>query len=567
MDEQIKTVYQPIVSLRDGSVLGYEALSRGPGGADMESPEKIFAVAEECGRLWELERVCHAKALQGMKAGKEKGRLFLNITPAVLEDARLKNSFTKEHLKGYGLSPEDITFEITEKSAILNNGEFKKIVQYYKAQNFKIAIDDTGAGYAGLTMISDVQPHYLKLDISLVRDVDKDTVKQALIKSMMEYARITGTYLIAEGIEPLAELRTVIHIGVQYGQGFFIGRPDAKISPVSPEVTAVICDINTRRNHMQGQRLSDVYIGNLCVDAMVVDESFLISEAYDCTKKMERLPGFCVMRDGEICGVVTKNSLNATVSGVYGYSLFSRHAIGEIMDTDFISVDFKTPVNAAGKLAMTRPEHKVYDFITVTAEGRYYGIVTIRDLLERMIEIEVTAAAQLNPLTMLPGNRLIERELDEVLRSPDRRCVVYFDIDNFKAYNDVYGFEKGDQMIAYLAKLIRTTVGEKDFTGHLGGDDFVSIVDQENAEEFCKNIIREFTRGAAAFLNEQDVANGFITACNRRGQVEQIPLVALSVAALSVWEGRFANVFELSAEASRIKKECKMIAGGAYIIH
>jgi diguanylate cyclase (GGDEF) domain len=564
--EQIRPMFQPIVSLRDGCVLGYEALSRGPQGTEFESPETMFTVAGQSGCLWELERLCRTKALRGLKESGANIRLFLNVNPMVLEDPKFQKGFTKEYLDQYGIDPENIIFEITEKNAIFNNGEFRKIIQYYKAQNYKIAIDDAGAGYAGLNMISDVQPHYLKLDMNLIRGVDKDTVKQALIKSMQEYSRITGSYLIGEGIETRAELQTLIHIGVQFGQGFFIGRPGPNIAPIDPEVVDAIYDINAKRNHIQGYHICDVYIGNLCVEAMVTAENMMISEAYETMSRAERLPGFCVARDGVVRGVVTRNVLNAAVAGVYGYSLYSRRSIIEIMDTDFLSMDYKTPVNVAGKLAMMRPDSKVYDFITVTAQGRYYGIVTIRDLLERMIEIEVTTAVQLNPLTMLPGNVLIERALDEALQSHQKRCVLYYDIDNFKAYNDVYGFEKGDRMIAHLARLLRTSAGEKDFIGHLGGDDFVAIVAQEGAEDRCKAIIAEFDRSIAAFFSEEDLQSGFITAHNRRGMEEQYPLVSLSIAGISMWEGRFPNVFELSAESSRIKKECKMVPGSAYII-
>ena len=565
-DEQIRPVFQPIISLRDGTLLGYEALSRGPKDSELENPETLFAIAGQCGSLWELERLCRTKALGAMKEFGAVFRLFLNVNPMVLEDPKFQKGFTKEYLLEYGIDPENIIFEITEKNAILNNGEFKKIIQYYKMQHYKIAIDDAGAGYAGLNMISDVQPHYLKLDMNLIRDADKDTVKQALIKSMQEYSRITGTHLIAEGIETREELQTLIHIGVQFGQGFFIGRPNPQIGPIDPGVMDAIYDINAKRNHMQGYHISDVYIGNLCVEALVIDAGTMISDAYETMCKAQRLPGFCVTRDGVVLGVVTRNQLNAAVAGVYGYSLYSRRSISEIMDTDFVSMDYKTPVNVAGKLAMTRPDNKVYDFITVTAEGKYYGIVTIRDLLEKMIEIEVTTATQLNPLTMLPGNVLIERALLEALQSSQPRCVLYFDIDNFKAYNDVYGFEKGDRVIAHLARTIRTLVGEKDFVGHLGGDDFVAIVAKEAAEGICQTIIGNFDHSVPSFFSEHDLNSGYIMARNRRGMEELFPLVSLSIAGISMWEGRFANVFELSAESSHIKKECKMIPGSAYMI-
>ena len=218
----IRSVFQPIVSLRDGSVLGYEALSRGPRGTELESPERLFALAEEHKVLWDLERLCRSKALSAMRDSRTGATLFLNVNPSVIEDEKFQQGVTLDYLKKYDINPENIIFEITEKSAVSNMTEFKQIISNYKDQEYKIAIDDAGAGYSGLNLISDVRPHYLKLDMNLIRDIDRDSVKQALVRSMQEFARITGTFLIAEGIETHAELQTLIHIGVHYGQGYFI---------------------------------------------------------------------------------------------------------------------------------------------------------------------------------------------------------------------------------------------------------------------------------------------------------------------------------------------------------
>ena len=189
-NSDIRSVFQPIVSLRDGSVLGYEALSRGPEGSVLESPEKLFAVAEQNKALWDLERLCRSKALSAMRDSQTGATLFLNVNPNVIEDKKFQKGVTREYLKKYGINPENIIFEITEKCAISNITEFKQIISNYKDQDYKIAIDDAGAGYSGLNLISDVRPHYLKLDMNLIRDIDKDTVKQALVRSMHEFSRI-----------------------------------------------------------------------------------------------------------------------------------------------------------------------------------------------------------------------------------------------------------------------------------------------------------------------------------------------------------------------------------------
>ena len=176
--EDIVSVFQPIVSLRDGSVLGFEALSRGPAGTIMEAPDVLFMVAEEIREIWELERLCRAKALSAMKRAQIKTMLFLNVNPSVIEDAKFQKGFTREYLRQFGMDPDHVIFEITERTAFINMSEFMEAIHYYKGQAYKIAIDDAGAGYSGLNLISDVRPHFLKLDMQLIRGIDQNTVKQ-----------------------------------------------------------------------------------------------------------------------------------------------------------------------------------------------------------------------------------------------------------------------------------------------------------------------------------------------------------------------------------------------------
>jgi EAL domain-containing protein (putative c-di-GMP-specific phosphodiesterase class I) len=147
-EEAITPVFQPIVSLRDGSVLGYEALSRGPVGTEMESPDMLFQVAEAVREIWELERLCRAKALAAMQYARVDAMLFLNVNPSVAEDVKFQKGFTKDYLGQFGIGPDRVIFEITERSACQNIDEFKRIISDHKGQQYKIALDDAGAGYS-----------------------------------------------------------------------------------------------------------------------------------------------------------------------------------------------------------------------------------------------------------------------------------------------------------------------------------------------------------------------------------------------------------------------------------
>jgi EAL domain-containing protein (putative c-di-GMP-specific phosphodiesterase class I)/GGDEF domain-containing protein/CBS domain-containing protein len=565
-NSDIKIVFQPIVSLRDGSVLGYEALSRGPVNTPLQNPDALFGVAMECGLLWDLELLCRTKALESAYESGADIKLFLNVNPYVIHDEKFKNGFTKEYLKNFNIDPENIFFEITEKSAIDDLDGFKKTIEHYKRQNYKIAIDDAGAGYSGLNMITDVHPHYIKLDINLIRDIDKDGYKKTLVKSLYEFSRFANISLIAEGIETESELEALIDIGVHYGQGFFIQRPDQKIKEIGSGVLESIKNRNSKRNNIYYHFLSSVYIGNLCRNNVTVSPSDTAENVYNIFLSDDSLLGVTVVNRGIVVGLVTKTRIDHIMSGQFGFSLHAKRPISIIMDTNPLVTDYPIPIDTVTKLAMSRPAGNLYDFIVVTQDSKYCGIVTIKDLLEKTMEIEVSNARQQNPLSGLPGNLLIEHSLAKCLASADPFTVLYLDIDNFKAFNDVYGFENGDSVIRFVACLLNDIIPQGDFIGHVGGDDFIAILPGYEAEPVCRALIDAFDKGVKIFYTPRDLQKGYVIAKNRRGEDDQFPIMSISIAGVTNREQSFQNIYELSEQASIIKKKCKLIWESCFYI-
>lgn len=312
--------------------------------------------------------------------------------------------------------------------------------------------------------------------MKLVRDVDKNITKQSLIKSMHEFANLTNTYLIAEGIETENELIKLIEIGIHYGQGYFIQKPNVNMLPINNDVLDIIKKANTKKNHFFGERISDIYISNISRKFRTITPNILVSQVHDMMEKDCTIPGFCITEDGVVLGVITTKGLYKYISGLYGYTLFSNKPITRIMSKDYLSVDYKTTIDVVVKTAMNRDYDKIYDFITITKDNKYYGIVTVKDLLEKSIEIEVINAKHLNPLSELPGNLLIEKQIEKCIAEEGNYYILYFDLDNFKAYNDVYGFENGDRVLKKVANILKETTPKGNFVGHIGGDDFIVIL-------------------------------------------------------------------------------------------
>lgn len=231
--EKIYPVFQPIVSLKSGEILGYEALSRISLDDCIFNVEEMFTYAEQFQCLWNLEYICRKKALKGAKNDIGKKKLFLNVDPNIFRDERFNAGMTLDYLKRYDISPDNIVFEVCERTDIKEITPFQKTVNHYKKQNYEIAIDDFGKGHADFNRIFFLHPKYVKIDMSLITDIDRDCEKNLYVERIIKYCHSKNIVLIAEGIERIGELNALIRLGVDYGQGYFLGKPTERIQKIA----------------------------------------------------------------------------------------------------------------------------------------------------------------------------------------------------------------------------------------------------------------------------------------------------------------------------------------------
>ena len=561
--KKIYAVFQPIISLRNGQVLGYEALSRLKENTVIRDAETLFRLAGEYQRMWDLESLCRKKSLEAaniyLKPPYNK-KIFINVNPKVMHDKKFRDGFTREFLEEFHITPENIIFEITERNAIQDIESFKGAIEHYKKQHYQIAIDDAGAGYSGLTLISDIHPHFLKIDMKLIRDIDKDHIKYALVKSLIEFSQITNTDLIAEGIETKEEMKTLVSLGVQYGQGYLIQKPEETIREISPLILHYISTLNKRKNYMRGSKLSSTYISNITTKSKVIPPIMKVEEVFDKFKEEPEIHGMCIVDERKVLGIITREKLTLKLSGRYGFSLNQRKEVAAVMDTEFLSVDYHTPISTVSYLAMGRKSENLYDMVVVLKEGEYYGTVTIKDLLTKSTEIEVANAKDQNPLTGLPGNMEIEYVMKQSIGKSEATSYVYVDIDNFKSFNDVYGFEKGDVVIKTLSKLLLNSVKKDDFVGHVGGDDFILVLNHYNWNEISMKIIQNFENETRLLYEPEDIKRGYIISKNRNGIMEKFPLMSLTIVATTD-RNKYECTHKITEELARLKQKGKLQRG------
>jgi len=223
--DQLSTVFQPILELRSRQVLGYEALSRGPAGSVYQMPLRLFAMAEEADLVFELDRKCRCRALAAAHSLPARAKLFVNVFPSAMYDPEFQGAALVRLAQDQGLTPDRVVLEITERSAIENYDLFAEALAELTRFGFSIAVDDVGAGYSGLEKIAHLNPRYLKFDIELIRNIDSSYIRREMTRALKSFADSIGSTIIAEGIERDGELRTLLELGIQYGQGFLLGRP------------------------------------------------------------------------------------------------------------------------------------------------------------------------------------------------------------------------------------------------------------------------------------------------------------------------------------------------------
>ncbi len=222
---RVTSVYEPIVSVASKTVFGYEALARGPQGTEFHSPLVLFGAAEEEGLIFELDCLCRESGLDGARELPHGTNLFLNVRPTTIHDPKFRPDAVIRTLEASKLTPADVVFEISEQESIGNFAAFREIRDEYRSLGFRFALDDTGAGYASLQAVIELEPEFIKVDRALITGLDTDRAKQTLMRALQGVAASLGSQIIGEGLDTLEELGMLGELGIAFGQGWLFGKP------------------------------------------------------------------------------------------------------------------------------------------------------------------------------------------------------------------------------------------------------------------------------------------------------------------------------------------------------
>ncbi|QED46506.1 GGDEF domain-containing protein [Cytobacillus dafuensis] len=313
-----------------------------------------------------------------------------------------------------------------------------------------------------------------------------------------------------------------------------------------------------------------IVIGDISKENKIVAPSTKCEVVYSIFNENPSLEGIVVCENDEPIGLVMRTQFFQKLSTKYGFDLFMKRTIELVMDQDLLTVDYSVPITEVSALAMNRKQENVYDYVIVTKQDRIFGIVSIRELIIKLSEIQINVARYSNPLSGLPGNILIEETLREVLTYKEF-SVLYIDIDSFKFFNDTFGFSEGDELIKETANIITdiiyTTDSKPSFVGHIGGDDFIAVVPHYHHEDLCNAIISRFHQSILRYYSHEELNKGYIPAVTREGKLENVPLVTISIAVVQNKDCELITVGQISKEAAKVKSRCKTIKKSVFLTH
>ncbi len=486
------------------------------------------------------------------------GKLFLNMSPLSFTDRHYREGVTREILARVGLAPERVVFELTERQPLDEFVSLRAATDHFRHQGFAVALDDLGAGYAGLRVWSELNPDYVKIDRHFICDVDKDPVKREFVRAMLDIAHRLGNRVIAEGIEREEELRTLVALGVEYVQGFLLLRPCAN----PPKQLTGLDRLVGFRPRLHETFTFRQRVGDIAQHAESVEPTVSTLSVVERFRANQQLTCVPVVEGDRPLGMVSRSELLNIFSHRYSYELHAGKPIVTFICKRTIQVDVECELKMAGQLVTEDPLQNLSVDLLVERDGRYAGVVRVGRLLRCITEERMRLARHSNPLTQLPGNVPLYEWIDQLLLDTRPFTVAYCDINQFKPFNDAFGYGLGDDVILMLgAVLVQQTDEHRDFVGHVGGDDFVVVFRSDDWRDRCQRILAQFRDDASALMpsGESDYWSQ-----DRVGRRQRFGPLTLSIGCVSPDSASCKTHHQVAQLLAEAKHSAKALGGNSF---
>ncbi len=553
----IAIAFQPFIDVMNHNIHGYEALARPPESAGFAHVGELLKIATAAHRRCALE--CHLaeKAIEQFMALRLKGRLFINMSPEALGHPEFSVDSLLSTLRRQSLPFQRCVIELTEQQTSDHPETLQRNLDRLRITGVTLALDDFAAGYNGMLHWLDRQPEVVKIDRAMLSGIDHLPKKYRFVRSVVHLAKESGAQIVAEGVEHESEASILVDLGVDFLQGFLFGKPSTEpLRRVEPEWIASML------NHRRCAKTQQCLISTLIQPAHAVQLSEPLDVVIDQFLADPELRAIPVL-DGVLpVGIAWRHDLMNLYARPFGRPLYERRSISRFMDSHPVIVDESESLTLLSRRISERDHRSFHDVFIITRQRAYVGIGQLIDLLRLYTTEQVRKAQHLNPLSGLPGNVPLNETLESWLEDDISFTLVYADLDFFKAFNDLYGYQRGDQILLMLTRIMQNHAHPaKDFLGHVGGDDFVVLFRSTDWQQKCEEIIKEFEAQIGGFYDEADHARGFIETTDRDGRPRQFPICSLTLAALTRPADVQIHSQMLTERISAIKSQAKKQSG------
>ncbi|MFA5455629.1 MAG: EAL domain-containing protein [Sulfurimonas sp.] len=560
----LDVAFQPILNIHTGKIFGVEALLRNYQDVGFSSIFELFDEVYKDNLLYSFDIKLRKKALKKFITidGYENIKLFYNLDNRLLEMPNFKHGNTNKLLKRYGVDKNSICFEISERHEISDTLRMQEVLAHYKEEKFCIAIDDFGVGHSGYKLLYDSKPDVIKIDRFFLSDIDTDVKKKIMARSITHLAIQLGIKVIAEGVETKEELFACRDIGCHMVQGYLVQKPTVQSAEILKEYPHVIDILKNEKRATDSSCKIETYLDR--ASPLLLDTSMnLVVEYFQKNPQTEVIT--IVNPRNEPIGILQENKIKEFIYSPYGRSLMLNNGTHKLKLKNLIQPcgisEINCNMSTIIELFSNNPDSIG---IILTKESKYYGLLSARAIISIMNEQNLIYAREQNPLTKLPGNSMIEKYLSEISASKNNYILCYFDLDNFKAFNDVYGFRNGDRAIMLFADILRKNLPQEFFKAHIGGDDFFIGVEfnEINETKYIKkifNILTKFKSDARELYSKEDKQSGFISTKDRDGNMKKFDLLSTSASLVILHNAKqrknIGNINEILSIQKKVAKQ------------
>jgi len=558
--------FQPLVNIHSGHTYGLEALLRGHEDFGFASAHAVFDAAHADGVLDAVDAALKEKAIAAYATWPfcHDRKLFINIDARIFSRPDGSSlAHTREALSAAGLADGAIILDVSERAPFGDFlSEFLREKETHRS-SLRYAIDDFGAGLGSLQALYGAHPDFIKIDRTLLAGASGDARKKIFFSHIVSIAHLLGIMVVAEGVEDESEYFVCKEVGCDLIQGFVVCPPVDVVDEALREYHT-IRDLS-RRDRRQSRSDERILLERMeTVEPLGLDTRMLeVFERFRAEKSRTFFP--VVDAGGEPRGIIREGDLKDYTYSQFGRDLMTNRAYGRSLE-QFISPCPVAAINLAAEriLEIFSGADQAEGLILVDGQSKYAGFLSATALLRVINDKNLTLARDQNPLSRLPGNTVIHEFLSECLGDASvEHAMIYYDFDNFKPFNDHYGFRQGDRAIQAFADVLRRQFGgAENFIAHVGGDDFVSgrkaVADFAQLEAEVARTLELFRQEVRAFYDDEARENGFITVADRYGTERKFPLLTVSAAVVRIGpESRQRGDEHLSPLIAGLKKLAK----------